>query len=365
MTFEKYEVQIAVSARWRPVRAALAIAGLLLLLTLQGCYYMQAARGQFELWRKQQPVAEVIADPATDAGLARRLQMLQTARDFATTDLLLPDNDSYRGYADLHRDFVLWNVIAAPEFSLHPKTWCYLMVGCLGYRGYFSIDSAQKLAAKLVNEGFDVFVGGVPAYSTLGKFADPILNTMLARGDTELIALLFHELAHQHLYIKDDTAFNESFASAVAEFGVQRWHAQHGSADVAKVWLDYQEQNRVVMQLFEEARAKLETLYASALPDAGKREQKQRILQQLASDANATSGSDTNWIRGDLNNARLASFAMYRGYLPAFRRLFARCNEEWKCFYAEVDELAALSAPARADALAGLHGQVALPSVTF
>ncbi len=361
MTAERPNVGNASALRRRASRATLGIAALLVLVILQGCYYMQAARGQFELWRKQRPVAEVIADPSTDAELARRLQMLQDARDFATAELKLPDNDSYRGYADLQRDYVLWNVIAAPEFSLHAKTWCYLMVGCLGYRGYFSIDAAKKLAAELEGEGFDVFVGGVPAYSTLGKFDDPILNTMMARGDTELIALLFHELAHQRLYIKDDTAFNESFASAVAEFGVQRWHAQHGSADVAKRWLDYQEQNRAVMQLFEEARARLDALYASSLSNAGKRDQKQRILQQLASDANSTSGSDTNWIRGDLNNARLASFAMYRGYLPAFRQLFARCEQQWTCFYAAVDELAALSASARVDALANLQRQVAAP----
>jgi predicted aminopeptidase len=337
------------------------LALMLLLAGLQGCYYGQAVRGQLELWRKSRPVPEVIADPATDAALADRLHMLQTARDFATSELLLPDNRSYRAYADLERDYVLWNVIAAPEFSLQPKTWCYLFVGCLGYRGYFSAAAAADFAGELEADGYDVFVGGVPAYSTLGKFADPILNTMLTRGDTELVALLFHELAHQRLYIKDDTAFNESFASAVAEFGVQQWHEQRGSNDVAEIWLAYEEQNRAVMALFDDARQQLESLYQSSVADAEKRVRKQQILQQLADDANAHAGGNASWIQGRLNNARLASFAMYRGYLPAFRRLFTECRASWSCFYAEVDKLAAMSAPARRDALAALHGRVASP----
>ena len=335
-------------------RKALAACVLLLLGTLQGCYYVQATRGQMELWRKQQPVQEVIGDPATEASLAARLQLLQEARDFASDTLLLPDNDSYRKYADLERDYVLWNVIAAPEFSLQPKTWCYLLVGCLGYRGYFSADSARKLAKELEASGYDVFVGGVPAYSTLGKFDDPLLSTMMGRGSTDLVALLFHELAHQQMYIRDDTAFNESFASAVAEFGVRRWHEERGSSQSAQRWLDHEALNMRVMELFDRARKRLQDVYGASLTDEQKREQKRTILDQLSADANALQGDEAGWIRGSLNNARLAAFAMYRDYLPAFRTMFAACAEDWSCFYADVDKLAKLSPKARRAALLAL-----------
>lgn len=336
-------------------RYLIAACVVLLLTMQQGCYYVQATRGQMELWRKERPVQDVISDPATAADLAARLKLLQEARDFASDTLLLPDNDSYRKYADLERDYVLWNVIAAPEFSLQPKTWCYFVVGCLGYRGYFSLDSARKLATKLEASGYDVFVGGVPAYSTLGKFDDPLLNTMMGRDDTDLVALLFHELAHQQMYIRDDTAFNESFASAVAEFGVRRWHEERGSSQAAQRWLDHDARNMEVMRMFDRARERLRDVYDAPLPDEEKRAQKQRVLEQLGIDASALQGDDANWIRGSLNNARLAAFAMYRDYLPAFRTMFAACAEDWSCFYTEADKLADLSQEFRREALLGLQ----------
>jgi len=330
----------------------IAVCVVLLLTMQQGCYYVQATRGQLEMWRKERPVQDVIGDPSTAPELASRLQLLQEARDFASDSLLLPDNDSYRGYADLERDYVLWNVIAAPEFSLQPKTWCYVVVGCLGYRGYFSRESAEKLASKLKADGYDVFVGGVPAYSTLGKFDDPLLNTMMTRGDTDLVALLFHELAHQQMYIKDDTAFNESFASAVAELGVQRWHAKRGSAELAQKWLAHERLNADIMALFGGARDELQAVYDSMLDPGQKRIRKQQVLRQLLADVNARRGVEANGIRGELNNARLAAFAMYSDFVPAFRAAFAACADDWQCFYHRVDELAELPYEKRREALA-------------
>ncbi|WP_082990135.1 aminopeptidase [Woeseia oceani] len=341
----------------RATRYLAAVGVVLLLVMQQGCYYVQATRGQLEMWRKERPVQEVIGDPATAPELASRLQLLQEARDFASDTMLLPDNDSYRGYADLERDYVLWNVIAAPEFSLQPKTWCYVVVGCLGYRGYFARENAEKLAAKLKADGYDVFVGGVPAYSTLGKFDDPLLNTMLTRGDTDLVALLFHELAHQQMYIKDDTAFNESFATAVAELGVQRWHAERGSTELAQKWLEHERRNAEVMALFSSARDELQSVYQSAFTDVQKRARKQQILSQLLADANAGRGDAVNGTHGELNNARLAAFAMYSDFVPAFRAAFANCKSDWQCFYWQVERLADLPYEQRRQALARLSGQ--------
>ena len=195
---------------------------------LPACYYVQATRGQIEVLSKRQPIDEVLASPETAEELGRRLRLVQEARQFSIDELYLPDNKSYRSYSDLERDFVVWNVFAAPEFSLEAREWCYPIVGCVSYRGYFSEEAANGEAAKLRRKGFDSAVGGVPAYSTLGNFNDPVLNTMMRWDDVKLVSTLFHELAHQVLYIKDDTAFNESFATAVEEIGIERWLAKNG-----------------------------------------------------------------------------------------------------------------------------------------
>jgi len=190
----------------------------ILLVTLPGCgtlYLAQAANGQMHVLKARRPIDKVVADPATAPPLRTRLMDVSAARDFAVTELHLPDNRSYRTYADVKRPFVVWNVVATPEFSVEPKHWCFPIAGCVAYRGYFKEKSARRFAAKLASGGFDVTVGGVPAYSTLGKFADPVLSTMMRYGDSELVAIIFHELAHQLLYVKNDTEFNEAFAAVI------------------------------------------------------------------------------------------------------------------------------------------------------
>ncbi len=182
---------------------------------LGGCYYMQAAAGQWEVIRNREPVADVINDADTPSELVERLRIVDAARDYSIEQLGLPDNKSYRSYTDLERDFVVWNVFAAPEFSLQPKRWCFPVAGCVSYRGYFKKESAIRESERLADKGFDVAVGGVVAYSTLGKFSDPLLNTMMRWDDVRLVAVLFHELAHQVVYVKGDSGFNESFATAV------------------------------------------------------------------------------------------------------------------------------------------------------
>jgi predicted aminopeptidase len=269
--------------------------------------------------------------------------MIQVARLFAIDELLLPDNKSYQTFTDLERDFVVWNIVAAPEFSLQPKTWCYPIVGCVAYRGYFAEEKARAFGDKLRDDGYDVFVGGVAAYSTLGRFADPVLNTMMRWSDVDLVATLFHELAHQRLFIKGDTGFNESFATAVAEIGVERWLAARGKQQEVAQYLGRGELREKLMALVEDAKTELESLYGEDLNDAHKRNRKQEILDRLSSAAgiivDAQPFPATNWLQAPLNNARLASLVLYRGQLDAFRNLLKRCDNEMPCFYSTLDDL--------------------------
>lgn len=317
---------------------------LVLLSPLSGCYYMQAASGQWEVMRKREPVNEVINNPDTPPELAQRLRLLDEARDFSVRELGLPDNDSYRTYADLERRFVVWNVIAAPEFSLEPKTWCYPVAGCVSYRGYFKRDKALKKARSLRDDGYDVSVGGVSAYSTLGNFDDPILNTMMQRDDVELVALLFHELAHQLLYVKGDTGFNESFATAVEEVGVLRWLEYSGRQLEYTSYLEGREFRGQLMAMINQARADLEVLYARAMSVDEKRRVKQRRMVAFAEQANAYAeehGRDISGWFGDVpNNAHLVSTTLYQGRLPEFRALLSACEDDLVCFYEKARELA-------------------------
>ena len=317
---------------------------ILLSFALQGCYYMQAARGQLEILRKSEPIDEVANATDTPAELARRLRLVEEARDFSIRELGLPDNDSYRSYADIEREFVVWNVFAAPEFSLKPREWCFPVAGCVAYRGYFSEDAAQRKARRLRADGLDVAVGGVPAYSTLGRFDDPVLSSMMRWEDVDLVATLFHELAHQVLYVKDDTAFNESFASVVAETGVERWLEVSGEADQLQAYLSRQAFRAHVVAMVESAKRELESLYRTRLATEEMRRRKEARLDALAVELRSAfeeSGRvPPDWIGTDLNNARLASMALYQDRVPEFRQLLDDCEDDLRCFYAAARDLA-------------------------
>jgi predicted aminopeptidase len=321
---------------------------------------MQAIGGHFEVMHSRQPIPEVIADEASPDDLKQRLKVVQAARDFAVDELLLPDNKSYRSYADLERDYVVWNVFAAPEFSLDPKTWCYPVAGCVAYRGYFAEDAARKKAQRLKDDGFDVAVGGVSAYSTLGRFSDPVLNTMMRWSDVELVTTIFHELAHQKLYVKGDTEFNESFATAVADIGITRWLDGRDESASVEIFRKNRELRQSMMTLVEASKAKLGGLYESELDDDLKRSRKQELLDSLSASADqllkdAGSGA-RNWLAPPLNNARLASLGLYEGRQGAFRTIFRNCNEQIACFYAEAKELAELDPDERKIRLDDLAG---------
>jgi predicted aminopeptidase len=322
-----------------------------LCVLLPACYYVQATRGQIEVLSKREPIDEVLASPDTAKELGRRIRLVQEARQFSIDELGLPDNRSYRSYSDLERDYVVWNVFAAPEFSLDAREWCYPIVGCVSYRGYFSEEAANKEADKLRRKGFDVAVGGVPAYSTLGNFNDPVLNTMMRWDDVKLVSTLFHELAHQVLYIKDDTAFNESFATAVEEIGIEKWLAANGRQEDMARYRAQKEQHRRFVELVSAAKLDLADYYGRDIGPDAKRDLKSSRLEQLSSDVRAelkAAGRNVNhWLTGDLNNARLLPVSLYDGQVPAFLALYADCDSELTCLYEEAGEIAKLDPAAR------------------
>ena len=330
---------------------------------MTGCstlaYYSQAAGGHLALMAAARPVAEVRSDPATPPELARRLERAQEIRRFASQALGLPDNASYTRYAQLGRPFAVWNVIAAPEFSFELKTWCYPVAGCAAYRGYYDSAAAQREAAALRAEGWDVNVAGVAAYSTLGWFADPLLDTFVLRPESQLAALVFHELAHQVLYVPDDTGFNEAFATAVETEGVARWLAAHGSAAERLAWAQFSQRREQFVGLLRQARVELDLLYGLPLPAAAMRERKAAVLVQLRADYEKLKAQWGGWpgydrfFEADLGNAHLAAVGAYFDAVPAFAALLAAQQGELPRFYAAAAELARLPPELRRMKLAG------------
>ena len=310
---------------------------------LGGCYYTQAVSGQLEVLNKREPIDESIAAPETSDELARKLELVSEARRFAVDKLYLPDNDSYRSYADIGREYVVWNVFAAPEFSLEPRTWCFPIAGCVAYRGYFAEESALGKAERLRSKGYDVVVGGVPAYSTLGRFDDPVLNTMMHWDDVDIVATIFHELAHQRLYVKGDTEFNESFATAVAEIGLGLWLGERDEAEAVNAYLERRALQQQIAELVSEAREDLDTVYASALDEADMRHAKQERLdalgEQISVAATAAGRQPPAWTMAPINNARLVSIGLYLGRVQEFRDLYERCDRELGCFYQRASSL--------------------------
>ncbi len=339
-----------------------------MLASLSGCYFMQAARGHLDLMRKREPIEDVLGSPESTDALVERLRLVEAAREFSVAELGLPDNDSYRSYADVGREYVIWNVFAAPEFSMRPKRWCYPIAGCVSYRGYFREAAARRAAERLRERGFDVYVGGVAAYSTLGKFSDPVLSTMLRWDDTELVAVLFHELAHQLVYVKGDSGFNESFASAVEEFGLERWLQHQGEQDALRIYRERRALRREIMRLVAAARRDLEAYFAESIDPDEKRLLKEDRLARLADDIRSlykASGRDAPDWPAQLNNARIVSLTLYEGHLPSFRELLRRCNDDLDCFYDEARDLAALDSEERSRHLAELASGSAQANVTM
>ena len=331
------------------------LAGAVLCLS-SGCsslgYYAQAAGGHIDVMRRARGVPEVVADQATPDKLRQRLALSQRLRDFAIGELKLPDNNSYRRYADLQREAVVWNVVAAPALSLTLKTWCFPVMGCVGYRGYFDRAAADALAAQLKAEGWEVSVYSVAAYSTLGWSnwvgGDPLLNTFIDWSEPELARMIFHELTHQVAYAGDDTTFNESFAVAVERIGARRWLALHGTpallADVQA-----QEQRREEFRVLTlRTRGELLAVYASGADEVTRSARKAEVMAALRADYAAMktqrwagfAGYDGWFERA--NNASLGVLAAYNELVPDFERLFQAQGGDFPRFYAAVRALAEL-----------------------
>lgn len=330
-----------------PLAAALGVG-------LSGCstlgYYGQLARGQYQMLSAREPIAKLIADPRSDPQLRRRLETAAAARAFASGQLALPRNASYTQYADLHRPYATWNVFAAAEFSVEPRQHCYPLVGCLAYRGYFDRERADAEAARLAGQGLDTWVGGSTAYSSLGWFADPVLNTMLRWDDDELAGTIFHELAHQRAFARGDTEFNESYATFVQREGLREWHAARGLAPAGDA-RDAQRREFEVLVLA--TRERLRALYALPLGDPEKRARKAAEIERLRRDyreRRAAWGADPGWdgwIEAPINNAKLLPFGLYDRWVPAFAALFARAAGDWSVFHADCARLAGLAPAAR------------------
>ena len=315
---------------------------------LQGCYVTQAARGQMKVLNAREPISRVLEDPASPADLRQRLETVRAAREFASHELGLPNNKSYTSYADLGREYVVWNVVATPEFSVEPREWCFPIVGCVAYRGYFNERKADEFAAKLRAQGLETIVEGVPAYSTLGKFNDPILSTMLSYGDDELASIMFHELSHQVVYIPDDTSFNEAFAVTVEQEGLARWLRSRGrEADLAR-HIKRRQREAQGMRLISQYRGRLSTLYGSGVAPEEMRRRKSEVFAALVDELEALDARFgvksrlAEELAAAPNNARLASLATYYECVPGFQRVLAEQQHDLPKFYAAVHELARL-----------------------
>ena len=347
-------------------RSALAAAALA--LALAGCadtgYYLQSVRGHLDVMRAARPVPEWLADDQVPEALKRRLALAQRIRAFAVSDLGLPDNASYHRYADLKRRSVVYNVVAAPPYSLELRTWCFPVTGCVGYRGYYEETAARAEADRLAAEGLETAVYGVPAYSTLGWTnwlgGDPLLNTFIGYPEGELARMVFHELAHQVVYAKDDTMFNESFATAVERLGAQRWLAGHAGPAAREEYARFDSRRREFRALALATRRELARIYAGGADASGRAADKQRAMEAFRADYAALRqrwGGDPRQYAGfdawvaRANNASFAAQAAYDELVPGFEALFEREGRDWKRFYDAAKKLAALPRTERRAAL--------------
>ncbi|GJM04192.1 MAG: aminopeptidase [marine bacterium B5-7] len=307
-------------------------------------YYAQSIQGQFEIIQKRQNINTLLGNNELSDSQRKRLEVVMKLREFSISQLGLPDNNSYLSYADLERDFVIWNIFATEEFSLSPLKWCYLIVGCLNYRGYFSEADAKNHVIKLKEQGHDTFIGGVSAYSTLGWFDDPVLNTMLRWNDIQLATVMFHELAHQQLYIKNDTEFNESYAEAVATIGVVKWLEQSSDNNLLSEYIQFQSQEKKFISLVMKYKAALDKLYRSETDKKQMLIQKKAVFQQMEDEYKTLShhwkkDRYTHWFSTDLNNAKLAAIVTYQQYASSFINIFNKLDKDLNRFYSLIKSL--------------------------
>lgn len=348
--------------RSSPTRITQAAALLFAALQLAACagpgYYAQAIGGHLELMRQREPVSKLLAQDGAELapGLRQKLELTREIRAFGVSQLGLPDNGSYTQLVQTGGDAVTWLVVATPEFSLDPRRWCFLFAGCLPYRGYFEREDADRFADRLAADGLDVAVSPAAAYSTLGWFEDPLLDTMLRYRDERLAAVIFHELAHQKLYVRGDADFNESYAGFIEETGVALWLRLSGRANRLPGWERERAAARDLDEHVRRARGSLTSIYASQESPEARRLGKAAVLTALRADylglvRDRWDGVDyfAGWFAGELNNARLALFDSYRGGACAFAALYRAAGEDMARFQSLAAKQAALDDGARQD----------------
>lgn len=324
---------------------------------LSGCesigFYQQAAFGQIKILINREPIQAIIHSAETDPPLQERLILVESIRAYAEKKLNFPVGKNYATYVDTGRAYVVWNVFAAPEFSLNALEWCFPITGCVSYRGYFQKEKAEKLAGKLKAEGNDVFVGGVAAYSTLGWFSDPVLNTFLNRSESRLAALIFHELAHKILYLPGDSVFNESFATTLENEALRRWLNDKQQPQLYQKVLAEQERRFEFVRLVDSYKGRLRELYAQRLDDVDKRAGKKQLIQKFREDYDALKlnwhghADFDNWVRSEINNAKIVTISTYNDLVPAFNRLLEDSGGDLQIFLTRCKELAGMEKAAR------------------
>lgn len=316
-------------------------------------YYSQAARGQLDILLNREAITALLEDHSVHESLKQRLRLAVSLKQFAEQELELPATDNFDTYVELDKEHVVWNVFAAPEFSLAPVNWCYPIAGCVSYRGYFKQSDAQSYGEKLQRSGFDVYTGGVDAYSTLGWFNDPLMSTVIKRSDSQLAGLIFHELAHQVVYIKGDTTFNESFATTIEREGVRRWLSSIDKAELHQEVLLDQSRQAEFLELVLNFQQRFETLYAQKLTDEEKRQEKLSLQEEMRSDYEQTKqdwgGYDgyDSWFARSLNNAQLSTVSSYNSLVPFFESELEKLQGDLPSLYARVRELAQMSTTQR------------------
>ncbi len=320
-------------------------------------YYWQSMTGHMSVMQAAKPIDDVLADASTSAALKAKLSLVKDIRTFAWRELGLPNNASYTKYADLKRSAVVWNVFATEELSMKLQTWCFPVAGCVSYKGFYAEADAKAYAEALREQGLEAYVGPVPAYSTLGWFDDPVLNTFINYPDAELARLIFHELGHQVLYVKNDSTFNESFATAIEELGLQRWLAALPDQDkrlrLEKGYAEFAQRKQDFVALLKKQRAALEEVYRDEQSLEAKRAGKAKVFAQLQSDYQALkkqwggfAGYD-RWFAQKLTNAHLASVATYTDGVPGFREQLRLVNQDLPAFYKAVKALSEKDKPVR------------------
>ena len=324
-------------------------------------YYAHVMNGHMDLMSHREPIDELLNGQGLDAKLEQKLKLVLRLRQFAVAELQLPDNDSYKTFVKLDRQYPVWNVIAAPRYSVRAKQWCFLFTGCISYRGYFNKADAEALASELKEQDYDVYVAGVPAYSTIGWFDDPLLSSMLYEDEARLAGILFHELAHQKIYIDDDSSFNESFATAVELEGVRRWLHQQGDADRIKTYRQQKQRQEQFQKLLAQTHAALQQAYADEQDQERLEQLKQLHIAQLRQAYAVLKkqwggyAAYDNWMQQDLNNAHFALVATYHELVPAFEKILAQQGHDLERFYAEVEKIGAESKIKRGQRLAQLR----------